>query len=107
MTRTLCVFAWAPEYDTSTKRRRKKQRLGDVARDWAQNGSHPAMAARDYSDFVAVLEKEFGTDREEWPFIIRIHENLIEVEYTNVDRVEVCTRVGGLANMHGLNSVET
>lgn len=95
MTGTLCIFAWASDHDTPAKRRRKKLRLRDVASDWAHDGAHPAMAARDFSDFVAVLETEFGPDRELWPFLIRIHETAIEVEYASVDRVDVCTRIGG------------
>lgn len=102
----MLIWKWAPDYDTTAKRKKKKIKMSDVTSGFAENETHEAIGEADLDVYISKVEEIYGTDELNRPFVLERYSNCVVFNYGSKDRQEIVPVLGKLAMSLGLNGSE-
>jgi hypothetical protein len=106
VTGNLLLWSWSADYDTATKRRKKAVKFSDITSQFVKSGDHPAIGAGNIIAFREAVDREFGSDEDNRPFVFYDHGKCAVVNYPNAARFELVPKIAGVGRRFGLNASE-
>jgi len=106
VTGNLLLWSWSPDYDTATKRRKKALKFSDITSQFVKSGDHPAIGAGNIIAFREAVDREFGSDEDNRPFVFYDHGKCAVVNYPNAVRFELVPKIARVGRRFGLNASE-
>ncbi len=106
MSYNLVVWKWSADYDTTAKRRKAGVKYGDITAAFADEGSHPAMAEFDFTEFEAAIAAALGPEVVDGPYLLERYScaRVFNLPFSQVP--VLVSKIGSIARNHGLTSAE-
>ena len=106
MSEQLLVWKWSEAYDTPEKRVKRKLKITRITSDFAKKGTHPAIGAGEFDEFLKNILQVFGPAPTDMPFKIERSNECLVFKFANGSGEKLAPAVRNISQEFALNSAE-